>query len=55
MNNSISKVINYDALSYLKLFLSPDVKIVDLQVYNKWLRATLSSGIFFSVKNQSID
>lgn len=46
-----NKTINYDSLSYLKSLLHPDVRIIDLEVHNKWLVATLSSGIRFRVKN----
>lgn len=43
--------INYESLSKLQGFLHPDVKIVDIEVKGKWLTATLSSGVIFSVKN----
>jgi hypothetical protein len=46
-NSSISS----NALEYLKHFLAPTCKIVDLQVRNKWLVATLSSGVYFWVLN----
>ena len=46
-----SKTIKSTALEVLKSMISPQVKITDLEVRNKWLRATLSSGITFSVKN----
>lgn len=48
-----TNTINYDAVSHLKSFLSPDVKILDLKVVGRYLKATLSSGVLFSVKNIS--
>jgi hypothetical protein len=47
--------INSNALAFLKLFISPENKIVDLYVIGKWLMAELASGCRFSVKNQTID
>jgi len=43
--------INSNALEYLNSLLDPHMKIIDLEVRNRWLRATLSSGVYFSVKN----
>jgi len=47
------KPINSDAYAYLKKLIHPDVKIYDAFVDGKWLKALLSSGITFSVKNTS--
>lgn len=47
--------VNSDAYAYLKSLLHPSVKVVDLYVWGKWLKAELSSGITFSVKNQATD
>ena len=47
--------INSNALEYLKSFLHPNVKIMDLYIWGKWLKAELSSGCNFSVKNKSTD
>lgn len=47
--------INSNALAYLKSFIHPDVKVLDLYIWGKWLKAELSSGCTFSVKNKSID
>ena len=44
--------INSNALEYLKSFLLPTNKIIDLEVRNKWLVATLSSGVYFWVLNK---
>ena len=49
------KAINSDAASYLKNFLHPSIKITDMSVQGKWLKAELSSGVIFSVKNQRVD
>lgn len=49
------KAINSNALEYIKTLISRDVKIVDLEVKGRWLCASLSSGIKFSVRNQSVD
>ena len=49
------KAINSDAVAYLKSLISPTLKIVDMYVEGKWLRAELNSGVRFSVKNQSVD
>ena len=48
------KAINSTAVEYLQSLIDPNNKIVKLEVYNKHLRATLRSGIFFSVKNVDI-
>ena len=50
-----SKAICSNAAQYLKSFLHPSIKIVDIYVKGKWLWAELSSGVRFGVKNQSID
>jgi hypothetical protein len=47
--------INSHATAFLKSFLHPSVKIVDLYVKGKWLWAELSSGVNFAVKNQTVD
>ena len=43
--------INSHSFQFLQGLLHPDVKIVDVEVRNNYLRATLSSGVFFSVRN----
>lgn len=50
-----NNTINSNAYAYLKSLLHADVKILDLYVWGKWLKAELSSGMSFSVKNQTID
>ena len=52
---SKNNTINSNAYAYLKSLLHSDVKIMDLYVWGKWLKAELSSGISFSVKNQTTD
>jgi len=52
---SRNKTINSNAFAYLKSFLHPDVKVLDVYVWGKWLTAVLSSGIRFSVRNKDID
>ena len=47
--------INSNAFAYLKSLLHPDVKVLNVYVWGKWLRAELSSGVNFSVKNSDID
>ena len=44
-------VINSYFLEYLKSLLHHNAKIVNLEVYNNYLRATLKTGLFFSVSN----
>lgn len=44
--------IKSSAVEYLKSIISPEVKVMDLEVHNSWLVATLSSGVIFRVKNQ---
>lgn len=53
--NKEKKAINSNALEYLKSLINPANKIEDLEVRGKWLRASLSSGCKFSVRNQSVD
>lgn len=50
MNNNS---INSNAYAYLISFLAVGVKVWDAYVEGKWLRAELSSGITFSVRNQN--
>lgn len=50
-----NKTINSNAYAYLKSIIHPAVKIIDLYVWGKWLKAELSSGMTFSVKNQTLD
>lgn len=50
-----NKTINSNAYAYLKSLLNPYVKILDCYVWGKYLKAELSSGVTFSVKNQDID
>lgn len=45
--------INSSAYAHLISLLSKEVKVMDLSVEGKWLRAVLSSGVIFSVKNGS--
>ena len=54
MKKKKNKTINYEALKYLKSLLHPDIKILDLVVEGKWLKATLPN-CYFSVKNQTVD
>lgn len=49
------QAINSDAYNYLKSLLHPNVRVLDLYVWGKWLKAELSSGINFSVRNTSTD
>lgn len=55
MKKEKNKAINSNAAAYLKSFLHPSVKIVDMYVTGKWLWAELSSSVRFAVKNQSVD
>lgn len=48
-NNSI----NSSAYGYLLSLIGDSVKVWDAYVEGKWLKAVLSSGITFSVRNQS--
>lgn len=50
-----NNTINSNAYAYLKSLLHADVKILDLYVWGKWLKAELSSGMSFSVLNKSSD
>lgn len=45
--------INSDAYAYLKGIIAHENKILDAYVRGKWLTAELSSGVRFSVKNES--
>lgn len=47
----MNTAINSEAFATLKAYLHPDVKIIDCEVHNSWLVATLSSGVIFRVKN----
>jgi len=47
----MDKSISSDAVEIIKHYIG-DNKILDLQVHNKWLRATLSSGVKFSILNR---
>lgn len=49
------QAINSNALAYLKSLISVENKVLDLHVMGKWLTADLSSGIRFSVRNNSTD
>jgi len=49
--NNMQSAINSKSYEYLKGLISPQVRIVDIEVWGKWLRATLSSGVYFSVLN----
>lgn len=49
------KAVNSNAYKYLQSLLAPTVKVVDLYVEGKWLKAELSSGVRLSVKNRSYD
>lgn len=55
MTKQKNKTINSNAFAYLKSLLDPRVHIIDCYVWGKWLKATLSSGISFSVRNQDTD
>jgi hypothetical protein len=48
----MEKAINSNAYDTLRGYLHPQVKIVDVEVKGKWLVATLSSGITFSIQNK---
>jgi len=52
-NMKKQQAISSSAVEYIKYFLDKDNKIMDLVVKNQWLRATLSSGVKFSVRNDS--
>ena len=51
----MSRAINYTSLQYLQSLLTDPMghkrEIIDLEVKNKWLVATLGQGTYFSVKN----
>ncbi|MEK6880448.1 MAG: hypothetical protein AABY22_12605 [Nanoarchaeota archaeon] len=61
MKREKNKAVNSDAYAYLKSLLHPNLKIVDISVEGKYLKAQLhcpsryDAGIQFSVKNQSFD
>ena len=55
MKKEKNKTINSNAAGFLKSWLHPSIKIVDMYVRGKWLTAELSSGIAFSVRNRSVD
>lgn len=55
MKKEKNNTINSNAAAYIKSLIHPDVKILNWEVCGKWLKATLSSSVFFSVKNQSTD
>jgi hypothetical protein len=50
-NNSI----NSNAYAYLKSLIGDRVKIIDVIVWGRYLKASLSSGVYFSVLNQDTD
>ena len=47
--------ISSDAYAYLKTLIHPTIKIVDLYVEGRYLKAELDSGVRFAIKNQRID
>lgn len=47
--------INSNAFAYLKSLLHKDVRVLNAYVWGNWLKAELSSGITFSVRNTDID
>ena len=55
MKKEKNKTINSNAAGFLKSFLHPAVKIVDMYVRGKWLWAELNNSVRFGVKNQSVD
>lgn len=55
MKKEKNHTINSDAAGYLKSLLHPSVRIVDLYVVGKWLKAELNSGVALLVKNVSVD
>ena len=61
MKKQNRKTINSDAAGYLKSLLHPNMKVVDMYVEGRYLKAELNcpgrygAGITFSVKNQSLD
>ena len=61
MKKEKNKAVNSDAYAYLKSLLHPNMKIVDVRVENKYLKADLNcpgrygAGITFSVKNIRLD
>lgn len=55
MKKEKNKAVNSDAYKFLQSFLHSEVKILDVEVCGKWLKAFLSSNIKFSVKNRSVD
>lgn len=44
------KAIKSSAVEIINYYIG-SATILDLEVHNKWLRATLSSGIKFSIRN----
>ena len=61
MQKENKKTINSDAYGYLQSLVHPNMKIVDLYVEGKYLKADLyckgryDAGVRFAVKNQSVD
>ncbi len=45
------KTINEKSYKFLKSLIGDKVEIVDIEVRGKWLRASLSSGVYFSIIN----
>lgn len=50
-----NQTLNYNVLAYLKSLISPDVTILDIQLVGRYIKATLSSGVFFSVRNEELE
>lgn len=48
----MESAINGNAYQYLLSFLSDSTKVQSLSVWGKWLRAELSSGVSFMVRNK---
>ena len=44
--------INSNAVADINHMIGPNNKIINLEVRNKWLVATLASGVYFWVKNK---
>lgn len=43
--------INAGAAAYINSFLSPQVSVIGYEVRNRWLIATLDSGVHMWVRN----
>lgn len=51
----MTPAINANAYQYLLSLLADSVKVTNLTVQGRWLRAQLSSGVVFMVRNKDLD